>query len=321
MARSHTFLIGKANTMDPLVSVVIPTRNRPEMVLRAVRSALAQTWINLEVIVVIDGPDPDTIHALEGIKDARIRAVTNGESVGGAEARNIGVRSAEGEWIAFLDDDDEWFSQKIDKQMALALAVPDKLSCISCHFIERTERGDRILPLRDPDLNEPLSEYLHCPKGFSLGEGFLQTSTLLIPRHILIRVPFIAGLKCGQEYSWLLKATHDLGLRVIVAPDTLSLFNDEATRPRISSAPNWRPLHEWSRDNRACFTRKAYAFFLAGSCVPYAVRSKEGQAVFLQLLAECFTLGYPTLKCLALFLVRWAVPIAIRQKTGRLLYS
>ncbi len=49
----------------PLVTAVIPTRNRPELVLRAVRSALAQTYANLEVVVVIDGPDPSTVQALE----------------------------------------------------------------------------------------------------------------------------------------------------------------------------------------------------------------------------------------------------------------
>ncbi len=70
----------------PIVSAVIPTRNRPEMVVRAALSALQQSFQQLEVVVVIDGPDPTTLHALAEIDDPRLRILALEESVGGAEA-------------------------------------------------------------------------------------------------------------------------------------------------------------------------------------------------------------------------------------------
>src|SRR3954464_7324232 len=95
------------------VSVVIPTRFRPDMVVRAVRSALSQSEGPREVIVVIDGPDQATSMSLRGIDDGRLvvhEAPSNG---GPGRARNAGVAMCSGEWIAFLDDDDEWMSTKL----------------------------------------------------------------------------------------------------------------------------------------------------------------------------------------------------------------
>jgi len=80
-----------------LVSVVIPTRGRPQWVVCAVTSALIQSYLCLEVIVVVDGPDPETVGALRGIDDERLRLIELTEPVGGSEARNVGVRAAGGE--------------------------------------------------------------------------------------------------------------------------------------------------------------------------------------------------------------------------------
>lgn len=88
-------------SFDPLVSVIIPTRNRPALVLRAIHSVLTQSMPDLEVIVVIDGPDSKTEEALETIQDARVRLLALAERVGGSETRNRGVQVARGRWVAF----------------------------------------------------------------------------------------------------------------------------------------------------------------------------------------------------------------------------
>ncbi|MGB9514059.1 MAG: glycosyltransferase family 2 protein, partial [Candidatus Acidiferrum sp.] len=103
-----------------LVTAVIPTRNRHQLVTHAVRSALRQTYRNLEVVVVIDGADPKTEESLSRLADSRLRVIALPESSGPAAARNIGVAAARGEWIAFLDDDDQWLPEKIELQMAIA---------------------------------------------------------------------------------------------------------------------------------------------------------------------------------------------------------
>ena len=112
--------------MQVLVSVVIPTRGRPQWVVRAVESVFQQSYAQLEAIVVIDGPDRDTAFLLQGIKDDRLHLIMLEENAGGSEARNIGVRAARGEWVAFLDDDDQWMPTKLAKQMEAAAGSRDE---------------------------------------------------------------------------------------------------------------------------------------------------------------------------------------------------
>jgi glycosyltransferase involved in cell wall biosynthesis len=101
----------------PIVSVVIPTKNRPSLVDRAVRSVLCQTIESLEVVVVVDGPDPETEAVLAKITDARLRVVVLPASGGAPAARNAGFSGARGAWIALLDDDDEWLPNKLERQL------------------------------------------------------------------------------------------------------------------------------------------------------------------------------------------------------------
>ena len=103
-----------------LVSVIVPTLHRPTLLMRALASVFHQTWQEIEVIVVVDGPDPDTIAILQTIDDPRLRVIVNPRSLTAAGARNAGMDKAKGEWIAFLDDDDEWSPEKLAKQMAYA---------------------------------------------------------------------------------------------------------------------------------------------------------------------------------------------------------
>jgi glycosyltransferase involved in cell wall biosynthesis len=77
--------------MNPLVSAVIPTHNRPQLVQRALRSALSQTYTNMEIIVVIDGPEPQTAKALEAFHSPSLRIIALTRNVGQSEARNAGV--------------------------------------------------------------------------------------------------------------------------------------------------------------------------------------------------------------------------------------
>jgi glycosyltransferase involved in cell wall biosynthesis len=134
----------------PLVSVVTPTRFRPQLVCRAVRSALAQTFVDLEVVVVIDGRDPEARAALEAIQDPRLRVVALEQNAGGSEARNIGVREARGKWKALLDDDDEWYPAKIEKQFALAETLPGKRVVVACQYYDTQGETQLLRPRRFP---------------------------------------------------------------------------------------------------------------------------------------------------------------------------
>ena len=112
----------------PVVSVVIPTRDRADHVLDAVASALGQQDVTVEVIVVDDGSTDHTPQLLAAIDDDRVRVVRQEPGQGVARARNLGIAQARGEWIAFLDDDDLWAPGKLRTQLDAAARVNGALA-------------------------------------------------------------------------------------------------------------------------------------------------------------------------------------------------
>ena len=287
----------------PLVTAVIPTRNRPELVCRAVRSALAQTYANLEVVVVIDGPDPSTVQALEALNEPRLRVVALEENVGGSEARNIGVRGAKGEWIALLDDDDEWFPNKTDLQIRAAKQSSHLPVVVACQYIDRTLREDRIRPRVSQRRNQPISEFLFCEISlFQFREGFLQTSTLMVPRSLLVDVTFTPGLKRNQDTDWLLRAIPMTKTEVLIVPIVLAVFHNEHVDGRISKHADWQDSFNWALEARTLFTRKAFAFYLATQCLPIATLLGSDYRTVIGLLSVCRKFGTVTPKILWFFL-------------------
>lgn len=101
----------------PKVSVIIPTHNRPQLIGRAINSVLVQTFKDFEILVVDDASTDNTRQVVKQIKDERIILISHQENKGGSAARNTGIKMARGEYIAFLDDDDEWIPTKLEKQM------------------------------------------------------------------------------------------------------------------------------------------------------------------------------------------------------------
>lgn len=99
------------------VTAVIPCYNGRAYVADAVRSALAQTYGSLEVVVVDDGSSDDSRDVVRSIGDPRVRLVEHESNRGIAAARNTGVRQARGDYVAFLDQDDTWYPRKLEKQV------------------------------------------------------------------------------------------------------------------------------------------------------------------------------------------------------------
>jgi glycosyltransferase involved in cell wall biosynthesis len=247
----------------PIASVVIPTRNRPDLVTRAVRSALSQSVTAIEVIVVIDGPDPGTEKALAAIHDSRLKTVPLAASVGGSEARNIGVREGRGEFIALLDDDDEWCTDKLKLQLDLARASERFFPVVTCRLIARRPEGEEIWPARPMQPGESMSEYLLC-RGASIrqGEGFIQTSTLLVPRALLLRVPFSQALPRHQDWDWLIRVAAEPGVEFLWVWSPLAIYHIDAYRKSVSAGRSLDPSLKWVNQNRL-ITPRARAYFYA----------------------------------------------------------
>jgi glycosyltransferase involved in cell wall biosynthesis len=248
------------------VSVVIPTRGRALLVNRAVESALAQTHSPIEVIVVIDGIDTQTEQVLSGINDHRLRVVLNAVSQGGAETRNLGVRQASGTWIAFLDDDDEWLPEKLEKQITLLLASGSAHPIGVCRLIARRDGGDSIWPFRMPAEGEPLSEYLLCRKSLGYGEGIIQTSSIVAQRELLLSQPF-RKLARHQDWDWTMRVSSLPGVCFAWVWEPLVIFNLESGRGSINRRSSWAESLQWARGN-PLLTSRAFSYFAAIQIAP-----------------------------------------------------
>lgn len=102
-----------------MISVVIPTHNRSDLLKRAVESVRKQTFKEIEIIIVSDGSTDDTDAVVENLKkeDDRIKYISYKTPLGANTARNKGIEAASRAYVAFLDDDDEWIPKKLEKQM------------------------------------------------------------------------------------------------------------------------------------------------------------------------------------------------------------
>jgi len=289
------------------VTVVIPTRNRPQLVVGAVKSALAQSHPISEVIVVVDGADDSTVEALERLGDPRVRCLVLPINGGANNARNQGVTQASTEWVAFLDDDDEWLPEKIERQLAIGTGY----DIVSCRFSVRSSKGTLTWPRRLPSGNEKFGDYLFSRRSWFKGDATVTTSSLLVRKKLLDKTPLSTTLRRHQEADWIIRTTDD-GARIAYAPESLMIFNDDIGRTRISTSNDWRASLEWIRRMKVYLSPRSYSGFVLTGVGAAASGQREWSA-FVFLLREAFWGGRPTPLHLVLYFGMWAFPRSFRH--------
>jgi len=308
------------NLPTPLVSVVIPTKNRPQLVVRAVRSVLAQTLETIEAIVVIDGHDKTTEENIRRLDDPRVKTIMLPVSVGVASARNSGVGQAGADWVAFLDDDDEWMPQKLEVQLRAAQESAHPYPVIACRFIARSESVDLVWPYRFPRPDEILSEYLFCQSSVFAGEGLVIPSTIFTKKELLERVPFTSGMQRKEDIDWLLRASGMKGVHVefVSTLTPLAIWHIEENRWRLGNTPDWSYSLSWAQANRSLFTKRAYASFVLTWVSSLAARGRDWNAFYV-LISEASRWGKLSLNDILAHLIIWLIPQKVRRRLTPLL--
>lgn len=195
-----------------LVSCVIPTYKRSNTLKRAITSVLCQTYRAIEVLVVDDNEkgskeSEDVAKVINNIKDNRVHLILQEKHINGAEARNAGVRASKGDFIAFLDDDDEWAPTKIEKQMDI-LSDDATMDGVSCLYHE----------LRNGIVFHSCPPY--CGDNLHLKifqrQVAVFTSTILLRKNALLKSGlFDVTLKRHQDLQLLLDFTKEHSMYVI----------------------------------------------------------------------------------------------------------
>jgi glycosyltransferase involved in cell wall biosynthesis len=118
---------------NPLVSVIIPTYNRAPLLGRCINSVLAQTYREFELLIIDDHSTDNTEEIVHSFNDPRIRYIKQTKNGGVSAARNAGISTAKGDFIAFNDDDDEWLPNKLERQIQIfQQSKMEKLGLVFC---------------------------------------------------------------------------------------------------------------------------------------------------------------------------------------------
>jgi glycosyltransferase involved in cell wall biosynthesis len=236
-------LVTNAGTA-PAVTVVIPTRNRPRQVARAVRSALAQTLADLEILVVDDASTDDTGAVLAPLADPRVRVLRHERRRGACAARNTGIAAARGRFVALLDDDDEWMPAKLAAQVARFASSPEDVGLVYCGVevvAEATgEVRRRSLPRGAPFTYEDLlrstgfgaSAALIRRECFAAVGGFDETLAGAQDRDMWLRIAQRYRLDYVPEplVRWYIhgeQITTDLGVKITARRQLLAKYADD----------------------------------------------------------------------------------------------
>ncbi len=199
---------------NPLVSVIIPTHNRPELLKRAVSSVLEQTYENLELIVIDDASaeraDLDSTFDLGLITTFDYLYLD--ENRGGAGARNVGLDAATGEYIAFLDDDDEWLPEKIERQVELFEATDNGTGLIYTAVLQHDEE----LGIEDVHFNPIPDDHL---RKLMLHQYIGTMSSVMIRSEVLESVDGLnEGFPCWHDWDFYFRVGRKFGFDAINEP-------------------------------------------------------------------------------------------------------
>lgn len=197
----------------PKVSVIIPTQNRAAFLRAAVQSVLNQTFQDFEIIVVDDASQDQTAEVVRSLADPRIRYLHHETKKGQGVTRNDGIQLASGEYVALLDDDDEWLPQKLGKQVLLLDSSSNKVGLIYTGFYRVDGSSRRVIDELIPERRGYVFAEL-C-----LGNWIGTCSTVLLRRLCFEKTGrFDEALASGADYDMWIRVSKEFEVDCIGEP-------------------------------------------------------------------------------------------------------
>lgn len=162
----------------PLISVVMPTYNGEKTIKKAIESILSQTYPKIEIIVVDDQSTDNTSSVVKSIIDQRVKYFKLPQKGNGSVARNLGIRKASGDWIALLDDDDQWLPNKLLVQYEYIMSKdPNEWKAVGCSkYYGENDNWKKVILEKEGDLR---ADILQMNISISGGSSLLMTKKVL----------------------------------------------------------------------------------------------------------------------------------------------
>jgi glycosyltransferase involved in cell wall biosynthesis len=235
--------------MTPFFSVVIPVHNRADDLARALRSVLAQTERDFEIVVVDDGSIDNPKKTVEHAGDSRVRYWRQ-DNRGGGAARNAGIDLARGRFVAFLDSDDQFLPIHLASMRKLLAHT----SRVAGYAPVRVERGGELSFVKPPRAirdGEHMASYVLCDRGF------VPTITLVVPTEMARRVRYDENVPFAQDTDFCIRLFL-AGCRFVMADQPGAVWNDVRDPRRISAGRKGARMVAWLEKLKPEIPARAY---------------------------------------------------------------
>jgi glycosyltransferase involved in cell wall biosynthesis len=233
----------------PFFSVVIPVYNRADVLGRPLRSVLAQSFRDFEIVVVDDGSHDDPRAVIDALNDPRIRYIQQ-ENKGGAAARNRGFDEARGRFVALLDSDDIFLPHHLEEMHRL-LNGTSKVVGYSRIIVDRGDGVTILKPPRAIRVGEDMANYLFCDRGFVPIIG------VVVDAQTARRVRFSEGWRIAEDSDFAIRLALDgNSFRMLEAPG--AVWNDQHDPNRTSAGRKGARLIPWLEAMKAQIPKRAY---------------------------------------------------------------
>ena len=245
----------------PRFSIIIPTYNRAGSILQTLDSCFAQTCTDFEIIVVDDGSSDTTLAVLEAVQDERLRVVSQ-DNAGPAAARNHGMRLANGGYIAFLDSDDSWYPEFLEAVNKVLDDQPDVL-VYGQIVVDRGVGRYWVKPDRALGPDESIYDFLY------VHGGFIQTSTIVVPRAIAAKVQWDESVTYGDNDQFAIDCWRTgIPFRMLSHPCThyADAISDDALSQLpiyAGSSEKYTNFFAWMATQKTHMSTQAWAGYLA----------------------------------------------------------
>lgn len=282
--------------MTPFFSVVIPLYNRAHLIGETLRSVLAQSEQDFEIIVIDDGSKDDPEPVVLGLGDPRIVFIRQPNGGGGA-ARNTGIDHARGRFIAFLDSDDRFLPHHLSAMRAL-LENTENTGAYSRFVVDRGNGVSLLKPPRAIAPGEDMGIYLLCDRGF------LATSTIAVPAALARKIRFDENLPAAEDTDFAIRAAL-AGTRFVMAQEPGMIWRDWDDPNRLSSGRRCESMKAWIDKLKPQIPAKAYYGCLGWAYAKYVATNAPWTAFMLYLravLRGCFRPELAAIVLLQIFL-------------------
>lgn len=227
------------------VSIIMPTYNRAYIIEKAIQSVIDQTYADYELIVIDDGSTDETCDKVKIFNDPRIKYLSYSENRGGNYARNMGIKEAKGEYIAFLDSDNTWDNDHLEKRLALLCSEDRPIISFGRMRMISGDRIDRIFP---PEPAETLADR-SCIIRIMLCRNIMDTNTVVLSRECF-------GIEAGFDLDFTRLQDWDFFLKIVEDERNSVLFEDRISVSHYAVDDSITNKKELYMPNRLRLVRK-----------------------------------------------------------------